>query len=65
MTLQKERHVLVVYPHPDDETMGAAGILMAAKKYDFKTIAITLTDGAAGKVHINLKGKSLYEESKT
>lgn len=27
MTLQQERHVLVVYPHPDDEAFSVAGVV--------------------------------------
>lgn len=58
---QGNKVLMTIYPHPDDETMGAGGILMAAKKYGFKTIAVSLTSGSSGKVHINLKGKSLAE----
>lgn len=51
--------MMVIYPHPDDETMAAGGLLLVAKKLGFKTIAVLLTKGAAGQIHVHPHGKSL------
>ncbi len=61
----KKKTLMVVYPHPDDETMAAGGLLMAAKKMGYKTIAVLLTKGAAGQIHIHPRGKSLKELRET
>jgi len=53
--------LMVVYPHPDDETMANGGFLMAAKQLGWKTIAVILTKGGAGKVFVNPRGLSLKE----
>jgi|GEM_PF-1570112 len=55
------KKLLVIYPHPDDETMASGGILVMAKKFGWKTVVVTLTHGGAGQVYTNLKGKSLKE----
>lgn len=39
---------MVVFPHPDDETMATGGLLLAAKKMGWKTVAVVLTKGEAG-----------------
>jgi LmbE family N-acetylglucosaminyl deacetylase len=61
----KNKTLMVVYPHPDDETMAAGGLLIAAKKMGYKTIAVLLTKGAAGQIHIHPKGKSLKQLRET
>lgn len=53
--------LLVVFPHPDDETMAAGGLIMAAKRLDWKVIVVCLTKGGAGKIHIHANGYSLKE----
>src|SRR5690625_3312630 len=47
--MQKERHVLVIFPHPDDETYGAGGTIAS---YTSKGIPVTyacLTLGEMGR----------------
>ncbi len=41
--------LLVVVPHPDDETFGAGGALLLAKEAGLKTGVLTLTHGEAGR----------------
>ncbi len=41
--------LLVVVPHPDDETFGAGGTLLLAKEAGLRTGILTLTRGEAGK----------------
>ncbi len=53
--------LVVVFPHPDDETMATGGLLIAAKKLGWKTVVICLTRGGAGKIHIHANGYSLKE----
>ncbi len=56
---QGQKTLMAIYPHPDDETVFAGGLLMVAKKLGWKTIVITLTKGGAGQIHIHAKGRSL------
>ncbi len=49
------RVLMAVLPHPDDEVIITAGLLLAAKKFGWKTIVITLTGGEAGKLNIPVK----------
>ncbi|WP_167764562.1 PIG-L deacetylase family protein [Thermus tengchongensis] len=41
--------LLVVVPHPDDESFGAGGALLLAKKEGLRTGILTLTRGEAGR----------------
>ncbi|MFC0596373.1 PIG-L deacetylase family protein [Thermus composti] len=41
--------LLVVVPHPDDETFGAGGALLLAKEAGLRTGILTLTQGEAGR----------------
>ncbi|MFN3179189.1 MAG: PIG-L deacetylase family protein [Thermus sp.] len=41
--------LLVVVPHPDDESFGAGGVLLFAKKAGLRTGILTLTRGEAGR----------------
>lgn len=50
---------MVIYPHPDDETMAAGGLLLLAKKLGWRTIVVTLTVGEAGQNHLSKKEKAL------
>ncbi len=53
--------LMVVYPHPDDETFGAGGLLLRAKKMGWKTIVVCLTKGGAGKIFVHGRGRSVIE----
>ncbi len=55
------KHLMVVFPHPDDETVATGGLLLYANKYGFKTTVVTLTKGGAGKCYINKKGRTLED----
>lgn len=52
---QKEKTLMVIFPHPDDETMASGGLLLAAKRQGWKTIVVTLTKGEAGQNYLNKK----------
>lgn len=43
---------MVVFPHPDDETMATGGLLLATKKAGWKTVVVTLTKGEAGQNYL-------------
>jgi LmbE family N-acetylglucosaminyl deacetylase len=53
--------LLVVFPHPDDETMATGGLILAAKRAGFKLIVVSLTKGGAGKIFVHANGYSLKE----
>ena len=62
LTAWKGRKVLmVIYPHPDDETMGAGGLLLTAKKLGWQTVAVILTKGGAGQMHVHPNGRTIKE----
>lgn len=44
---------MVVFPHPDDETMATGGLLMTAKRLGWRTVVVALTKGEAGKNYLN------------
>lgn len=49
MTLQEERHVLVVYPHPDDEAFSVAGTLRLFHNMGVSVTYACLTLGEMGR----------------
>lgn len=50
MTLQEERHILIVYPHPDDEAFSVAGtIALYRKKFNTPVTYACLTLGEMGR----------------
>lgn len=49
MTLQKERHVLVVFPHPDDEAFSSAGLIRLYRNMDVPVTYACLTLGEMGR----------------
>ncbi len=53
--------LMTIFPHPDDESMPVGGLLIAAQKWGWKTIVVSLTPGGAGRIHIKGQGKSLAE----
>lgn len=55
----KNKNVLVIFPHPDDETVMAGGFIIAAIKAGAKVKIICLTAGDQGKIHVHGRGRSL------
>lgn len=53
--------MLVVFPHPDDESVMAGGIIQRALNLGFEVTVLTLTEGSSGKIFVNGKGRSLAE----
>ncbi|MCH7320502.1 bacillithiol biosynthesis deacetylase BshB2 [Solibacillus sp. MA9] len=49
MTLQQERHVLVVYPHPDDEAFSVAGVIRMHRNMSVPVTYACLTLGEMGR----------------
>lgn len=49
MTLEKERHVLVVFPHPDDEAFGVSGTITTYIKMGVPVTYACLTLGEMGR----------------
>jgi N-acetylglucosamine malate deacetylase 2 len=49
MTLQPERHVLVVYPHPDDEAFSVAGVVRMHRNMGVPVTYACLTLGEMGR----------------
>lgn len=57
--------LMAVYPHPDDETMAAGGLLIEAKTLGFETVVVCLTKGEAGLNFAPERGKELAEIRET
>ena len=55
------KKLLVIYPHPDDESVMSAGLIQAALAKKWNVRVVSLTHGEAGKIHINCGGLSLKE----
>ncbi len=55
------KKLLVVFPHPDDESVMAGGIIQRAMKLGFEVTVLTLTEGDRGKIFVNGKGRSSSE----
>lgn len=53
--------LMVIFPHPDDETVMAGGLLQRARSLGWKTVVVTLTEGDEGKLHIHANGRSIRE----
>lgn len=53
--------MLVVFPHPDDESVMAGGIIQRALILGFEVTVLTLTEGNSGKIFVTGKGRSLAE----
>ena len=57
----KKGRLMVIFPHPDDETVATGGLLLTANKLGWRTIVVTLTKGDAGKCFVNKHGKTLSQ----
>lgn len=57
----KNKRLLVVYPHPDDEVVMAGGLIIKAIEAGFWVTVLTLTEGDKGKIFIHGRGRSLAE----
>jgi N-acetylglucosamine malate deacetylase 2 len=57
----KPERVLVIFPHPDDETMMVAGLIQHLIGEGIAVRVICLTSGGSGKIHIHGRGRSLSE----
>jgi len=55
------KRLLVVFPHPDDESVMAGGLILAALGLGWQVSVLTLTEGGSGKIHINGRGRSVRE----
>lgn len=49
--MKKERHVVIVFPHPDDESFGAAGII---KEFRDEGVPVTYICGTLGEMGRNM-----------
>lgn len=53
--------LLVVFPHPDDESFNCGGLLSAAKRCGFETHLLILTKGGAGRNYLKRSEKTEKE----
>lgn len=57
----KNKRVLFVFPHPDDESVMAGGLIQRLIGLGFEVTVLSITEGESGKIHINGKGRSVRE----
>src|SRR5512138_539838 len=55
------KKLLVIFPHPDDESVMAGGLIIRALQKNFDVTVLTLTEGNRGQIHIHGKGRSVAE----
>ena len=61
----KKKQLLVIFPHPDDETVMTTGLIQRALKRNWNVKVVCLTAGEAGQIHTNGNGKSLINIRKS
>lgn len=61
----KNKTALVVFPHPDDESVMAGGLIKWLVASSWKVVVVCLTCGERGRVHINGLGRSVAEIRKS
>lgn len=54
----KNKKLLIVFPHPDDEAVMAGGLIRRAVGIGFRVMVVCLTKGELGKIYINGSGRS-------
>jgi len=57
----KNKKALVIFPHPDDESVMAGGLIQRLINKGFLVTVLSLTEGESGKIHINGRGRSVRE----
>lgn len=57
----RDKKLMIIFPHPDDETMATGGLLLKAAEYGWETVVFTLTKGEAGQCYISKNLKTLSE----
>ncbi len=58
--LDKKR-LLVVMPHPDDETVMASGLLSRAMELGWQVKVVVVTNGVMGQIHVHGRGRSVVQ----
>lgn len=57
-----ERKVaMVVFPHPDDETVWVGGLMQRMIKSGWEVVVISVTNGIRGQLHIHGRGRSMMQ----
>src|SRR5690625_311194 len=49
--MENQKHVVIIYPHPDDESFGAAGLIYQFRKQD---VPVTYLCGTLGEMGRNM-----------
>lgn len=56
-----KKRLLVIYPHPDDETFNAGGLILRARSLGYEVMIVCLTCGERGKNHKRSDMRDLSE----
>ncbi len=57
----KTKKALVVFPHPDDESVMAGGLIQKLIQRGYLVTVLCLTEGEKGQIHVKSNGKSARE----
>ncbi len=58
---QKHKRLLVIFPHPDDESVMAGGLIKRSLNKGYGVRVVSLTRGERGRIHNNGRGKSVRQ----
>lgn len=62
--IKKNKTILVLAAHPDDEVLGCGGSIAKFVKEKFKVYAVYFTDGVSARINSGLKDKNKSQERK-
>lgn len=57
----KTKKLLVIFPHPDDETVMSSGLIMQALAQKWQVKVVCVTNGVLGQIHIHGQGKNIVQ----
>jgi len=57
--------LMTVFPHPDDETVMAGGLMQQAADRGMRVVSVCLTHGEMGRMYIHGKGRNMAECRRT
>lgn len=57
----QNKKLLVIFPHPDDETVMASGLMMAALGAGWQVKVVCVTNGTLGRVNVHGRGRSVVQ----
>lgn len=57
----QNKKLLVIFPHPDDETVMAAGLIQHALHNNWQVKVVCVTNGTLGRINVHGQGRSMVQ----